>query len=100
MEVYLSRTLVRIMLIHLRQTHSRLGNKGEEREKGIVEAQRRFCIQESCMVWELGMEELNALLFTHPKLKAQMVEGFHKALQHRMQSNPRTRWYGIVLAAD
>lgn len=44
------------------------------------------------MVWELGMEDLNALLFTHPKLKAQMVEGFHRALQHRMQSNPRTRW--------
>ena len=48
--------------------------------------------QEACMVWELGMEDLNALLFTHAKLKAQMVEGFHKALQHRMQSNPRTRW--------
>jgi hypothetical protein len=45
------------------------------------------------MVWELGMEALNSLLFSHPKLKLQMIEGFHRALKHRMQDNPRARWY-------
>jgi len=45
------------------------------------------------MVWELGMDSLNALLFSHPKLKLQMVEGFHRALQRRMQDNPRARWW-------
>ena len=44
------------------------------------------------MVWELGMEALNSLLFSHPKLKLQMVEGFQRALQRRMTHNPRARW--------
>ena len=44
------------------------------------------------MVWELGMDDLHSLLFTHPQLKQQMLEGFHQAIKHRMQNNPRARW--------
>lgn len=53
--------------------------------------------QEACMVWELGMEDLSVLLFTHPKLKEQMLEGFHEAIRRRMQNNPRARWLVMLL---
>ena len=52
------------------------------------------------MVWELGMDDLHSLLFTHPQLKQQMLEGFHQAIKHRMQNNPRARWSGPSPAAS
>ena len=44
------------------------------------------------MVWELDMDDLDSLLFMHPKLKVQMLEGFNEAMKNRMQNNPRARW--------
>eukprot|EP00884_Botryococcus_braunii_P020912 jgi/Botrbrau1/7504/Bobra.0095s0040.1 len=44
-----------------------------------------FRAQGPCMVWELGMKDLQALMFLHPRIKDDLQDGFRNHLDYRLQ---------------
>ncbi len=38
-------------------------------------------------VWELGMKDLQALMFLHPRIKEDLQDGFRRHLDYRLQQH-------------